>query len=764
MNFSSRPVFYFFLWTYLFFAVFFQTAKCQTTPVMYVNINHYNHDQHVLDDQVQETSQIVKQLVFRSSVWNVKTTVKPVKGNDKAMDILVTFLCQSGHLDDASVSVNFSFDNWSVNNYVLMPAAVYNGNRVVARNIPYPSFINDPRDTGINKPQMISDVPRLDKNYKPSRIQLRTGDMSTPAIGFYDPAAKCAFWMLTPQGTKLGDSGIGVAEDSSRTHAEITYTAPVVREKYRYYISDSHAPSRDQGASFNTGDSVVLMVRVYHDSCASIPDLFRQFAKIRNDVIPHSKEEPSFRSFSTTFGIQQEKFNRCNFEPKFGYYSVGLRENASQDWQIGWVGGMISTYPLLYQGNKTSVDNVIRNFDWLFPKGIAPSGFFWDTGEKGDRWMGIFQNIPLGKDLHLIRKSGDGLYYCLKQFELMNRMHMTVKPPWQDGCRKVANTLVRTWKKYHQFGQFVNNKTGDIVIGGSTSGGIIPAALVLASRYYKDSSYQTVAKAAARDYYENFVKKGVSYGGPGEAMQNFDSESTYGLLESFTVLYEATHEKYWLQAAEDVALQFTTWITSYNYVFPPSSDLGRIDAHTTGTVWANTQNKHAAPGICTHSGVALLKLYRATGNPFYLELLKDIAHTIPQYMSTPDRPIANLGNGWINERVSLTDWLEGIGNIFSGSTWSETAMLLTEVEIPGLYVNLDDNELVAIDHVSAKIIRHSKRSVDVRICNPTGDKITVKLLAETKVQQAVMLGDLPLWGCRTLKLLPGGVKILHYLN
>ncbi len=90
-----------------------------------------------------------------------------------------------------------------------------------------------------------------------------------------------------------------------------------------------------------------------------------------------------------------------------------------------------------------------------------------------------------------------------------------------------------------------------------------------------------------------------------------------------------------------------------------------MDKETTGVVWANTQNKHGAPGICTHSGMALLRLYRATRNVKYLKRLQDITKAIPQYLSTKENPIFGLNLGWISERVSTTDWLEGIGELFS---------------------------------------------------------------------------------------------------
>lgn len=81
--------------------------------------------------------------------------------------------------------------------------------------------------------------------------------------------------------------------------------------------------------------------------------------------------------------------------------------------------------------------------------------------------------------------------------------------------------------------------------------------------------------------------------------------------------------------AKDVAMQFATWVSSYEYIFPVNSTLRKLNKTTTGVVWANTQHKHGAPGICTHSGWALLKLYLSSGNEYYLHLLHLIAKAIP---------------------------------------------------------------------------------------------------------------------------------------
>ncbi|MEI7677144.1 MAG: hypothetical protein WCJ03_10215 [Bacteroidales bacterium] len=157
---------------------------------------------------------------------------------------------------------------------------------------------------------------------------------------------------------------------------------------------------------------------------------------------------------------------------------------------------------------------------------------------------------------------------------------------------------------------------------------------------------------------------------------------------------------------------------------------------TTGVVFANTQNKHGSPGICTHSGLALLRLYRATGNPKYLTLLQEIAQAIPQYMSRPGRPIKGMQDGWINERVSTTDWYEGIGEIFPGSTWAETDLLLTIIELPGIYVDLDKKTVATFDQLQAEIISCNGKMAKLKITNPTNMSAQTTILAETNLQKA----------------------------
>jgi hypothetical protein len=217
-------------------------------------------------------------------------------------------------------------------------------------------------------------------------------------------------------------------------------------------------------------------------------------------------------------------------------------------------------------------------------------------------------------------------------------------------------------------------------------------------------------------------------------MQSFDSESSYGLLESMVELYELTRDNKWLQRSEEMAKQFASWVVAYDFKFPENSLFNKFDIRSNGAVYANTQNTHGAPGICTHSGIALLKLYRATGNTFYMQLLTDIAHALPQFMSTKENPWPGFQEGWMSERCNLTDWLEGIGETFAYSSWAETSLMLSYAELPGIYINLDTEEIFCLDHIKATVVRSAGKELYIEIINETGYDAQIKLLAENKEQ------------------------------
>jgi hypothetical protein len=574
-------------------------------------------------------------------------------------------------------------------------------------------------------------------------------------------------WLLTSQRTRLGDSGIDVEESDDRQQAVARLTAPFVRQRVMYKICDLQAPSVDRGADFATGDEVDMTFQLHSFPCHDVHALFDQLLEARKQLAPLKQKHQL--PLSVAWKLLEEKYNRDNWLEPYGYYAVEVSHAYRRAWTAGWVGGLQVTYPLLLEGSERSRQRVFRNFDYVFPKGIAKSGFFYGAGEAGEfrsdgqPWMReqARADIPLNeRRWHLVRKSGDALYYLIKQFMLLKVQQPGWSPPaeWDAGVRGCADAFVRIWNRCGQFGQFVNIDSGEVVVGGSTSAGVAPAGLALASQYYGRSEYLEVARAAAAAYCQGELDQGLTTGGPLEAAQCADCESAFGLLESLMVLYEVTGTKAWLRQARKVAALCASWCVTYDCEFPPDSTFGRLGMQTRGTVFANTQNKCAVPGICTHSGASLLRLYRATGELAYLDLLREIVHASPQFLSRPDRPISTSSPGWVNERVEMGDFLEPLGEIFDGSGWAEIALMLACVEIPGLYVQPDTGLLRAFDQVAAAVKKRSGTGLVVSLTNPTQFDARISVLAENSTETSRVLGHNYLWRCRRIEV-PAGMSV-----
>jgi hypothetical protein len=421
----------------------------------------------------------------------------------------------------------------------------------------------------------------------------------------------------------------------------------------------------------------------------------------------------------------------------------------------------MATLPLLAQGTELSRQRAWRNLEMIFQRTQAPSGFFYGIGD-GEKFYSDGFDRPSPHNLHMVRKSADWLYLAIKHFDLLRKQGREVPPLWLARTRTLADAFVRLWRQAGQFGQFVDVETGELLVGGSCAGALAPAGLAMASVLFDEPAYLEVAQAAGRKYYADCVCEGLTTGGPGEILSAPDSESAFALLESLVKLLELTGDKFWLKAALEMTRQAATWVVAYDYAFPPESSLGTSGARTTGAVWANVQNKHGAPAICTLSGDALFRLWRASGDPLALDLIRDIAHGIPQYLSRAERPLNHVMQpGWMCERVNLSDWegADGVGGKLFGSCWAEVSLMLTTMEIPGLYVQPDTGFFCAFDHIIAEKVGPAGPALKLKLTNPTKFDATVKVLCEPSAACGRPLGLNALFGARTIQV-PAGHSVV----
>ncbi len=672
---------------------------------------------------------------------------------------------ERGAMPNGSVDLMLEDTAWNVDHYVFSPAALYNGNRY--RSIPSHRRSDLP-DAGPDMPVTIGNIPRLNIAEGQSCVQLLSGDCTTPAIGYAAIQRQWGMFWLTPQQTEAGNTGLSIFESDDRRSARLMLRAPGVREQVRY----NGRPSLDRGMLAMPGDEITLSCLIVTFQPERIADLFEQFMLWRNyyRLTPYLRHEIPF---SATWQIQEDKYNRQNWVEEYGYYSVGMRESPAQDWQTGWVGGPNAAYALFAEGSPVTRQRALRIFDFLCDSGgIAPNGFLRGCFHRG-QWhddKGLF-----------MRYQADSLYFLCKMLLLASARDSTFRPKehWLGLIRGLAGAFCEVWERHRRMPQFVYPDSFEIWLNGTAAGALAPGGLCLAARLLGNEKYREVATQIGEYYYHAHVSTGELNGGPGDILQAIDSESAAAMLESFLTLFEETAQPVWLRYAEETAWQCASWVTSYDYEFPPESTFAKLKMSTLGTVFANVQNKHSAPGLCSLSGVAFLKLFRGTGRYDYLQLIAEIAHAIGQYMSREDRPICDrrankpwpvMDPGWINERVNMSDWEVrgepheeiGVGEIFGGSTWAEVAMLLTRAELPGIYLQPDAGRVCCLDHIEATPLKSTPDAMTLRIHNPTRFPASVKVLCENSAQTAIPLGPIPGVDLPQISLAPGQSEVFTF--
>jgi hypothetical protein len=490
-----------------------------------------------------------------------------------------------------------------------------------------------------------------------------------------------------------------------------------------------------------------LRFRILLFECADLLKLFDVFFEHRKDIcisysITHTLP------FSAAYRIIESKMNQAQWNSKYGYYMVGPEGESSvfEDWQAGWCGGGMNSLALLYNGSQLSRERADSTMNAIFSLLQNDNGFIIPIFSQGRR-LGDGSDLIKKNNVLLIRRNADLLVFTSRHILLKYQRREEVPESWLEGLRSLTDIFVRLWNRYGQFGQFIDMETEEILQGSTASAAIASGGLALAFKVLGDNIYLDVAKESARYYYDAFVKNGLLNGGAGEILQNCDSESAVGMMESFVILYETTKDRQWLLMAEGAAKICASWQVSYDFIFPAKSTFGRMGMRTSGSIYANVQNKHSSPGFCTLSGASLLELYRATGDQRYLSMCRETAHNITQYLSRLDCPILTwdekfLPAGWMNERVNMSDWegMDRIGGVFYGGCWCETACMLTYAEIPGILFLSDCGEVIVIDHIDVTV-SDATDCWKLSICNSTDFDADVKILIDSRDQFHVPLSQ-----------------------
>jgi len=481
-----------------------------------------------------------------------------------------------------------------------------------------------------------------------------------------------------------------------------------------------------------------LRVRAVAFECDTVTELVARLFVLRK-ALADARPRPGAVVFSAAFARHEARANE-RWSERTGMLALGNRDSAYSTWQHGWCGGFGLSWPLLAAGNAQSHERALHSIAFGLDGGQAPSGFFHAVSD-GRRWYDDGFTAPLpGRAAdpeaarghprwHLVRRTADTLFYLTKQIAWVDLRRSresraasgdatsAADPRWIKAARRAADALAGLWDRHRQMGQIVDIETGDLIVGGSSAAGLAPAALAAAADLFREPRYLQVARDAGRFFFERFVAAGLTCGGPGDALQCPDSESAAALVESFVTLYEITGDRAWVERARAAAHLFATWVFSYNNP-PAAPGTAPDDIRMVGAVIPDAQNLAGGPGPVLLAGDALLRLYRATGERAFLELLRDTTRQLGHRWRPPTPPEAP-GPTDLRSQVVPPDGL------------FDALALLSATQVPGVYAQVDKGFVFAFDAVDARVKEKLPGRLVLALHNPTKDDARVRVLAET---------------------------------
>ena len=280
-------------------------------------------------------------------------------------------------------------------------------------------------------------------------------------------------------------------------------------------------------------------------------------------------------------------------------------------YEIGWAGQNISMAnslltDYLWNRNQLSLDHAIACLDtWAkycpLPNGLICNHF--------DYVLGIEKSEEVLDACNL----GDAAADYLVAYDLAKKCGLE-RGNYRQIALRICDFLRDDQQPSGQYGKGWD-KEGKCLYREGTIGSFIIPAMVRAWQATGNEAYLTSAKRAYDFYFDDFVRQGFTSAG---ALDTWciDKESSWPMLRSAMMLYDATSDKAYLDKAEQTSWYLSTWLWHWSVPFADSTDFKKYGYDTFGGTAVSTQHHHLDP-----FGLALvpewLKLAKLTGNTIW---------------------------------------------------------------------------------------------------------------------------------------------------
>lgn len=387
-----------------------------------------------------------------------------------------------------------------------------------------------------------------------------------------------------------------------------------------YSNRDSYRTGFRGNLSLERGQSMVTTALLVVAPVLPKHESIRVFLGKAWELIPHPSISVRTPKEIWDLSVRFINENLWAEEGVFKGFSVGLWlrdgkwiQRPGWKYEIGWAGQNISTAnslltDFLWNNNRLSLDRAIACLDtWAkycpLPNGLIRNHF--------DYVLGIEKSEEVLDACNLGDAAADFLVACdlAKQCGVERENYKTT-------ALGICDFLMHDQQPSGQYGKSWN-KEGLCLYRDGTIGAFIIPAMVRAYAGTRNKAYLASARRAYDFYFEDFSQQGFTSAG---ALDTWciDKESSWPMLRSALMLYEATGDSAYISKAEKTSWYLSTWLWHYSIPFADSTDFRKYGYDTFGGTAVSTQHHHLDP-----FGLALvpewIKLSKLTGNPIWKE-------------------------------------------------------------------------------------------------------------------------------------------------
>lgn len=293
---------------------------------------------------------------------------------------------------------------------------------------------------------------------------------------------------------------------------------------------------------------------------------------------------------------------------------------------IGWTGTGVLIYPLLMSQlllheENDFTDTLTGLFDEMAQRINKKSGLFYDLvrSVKGSDVNGWWAGY-LVKDCHCAYTNGNGIYYLLKTYLLLEKYKHVKKEQWLSSGLTALDSIISLQKEDGNFGYTYHLEKPEMLDDKGFAGCWFVPALALAYRITGHNKYLESAVKGLK-YYHQFVTQLNCYGTPMDTYKSIDQEGNLAFIRGARLLHEITEDQSFLTCLTDGADYEYLWRYSFKAYpeFPPLKD---SFWNSCGGSVTSVSNPHIHPmGVTITSD--LLYLYRVTKDEYHRERALD---------------------------------------------------------------------------------------------------------------------------------------------